>query len=90
MKVNYNAAEDTLSILFRDAPIQESQVHHTGVVFDYDRYGMIVGLELPRASEYMSRSSDFQRVEFYATAPTPKQVSIDEDTNDEDTIDYYI
>jgi uncharacterized protein YuzE len=56
MKVTYDAKEDTLRILFRDAPIQESETHRTGLVLDYDQHGAIVGLELAPASAYVSRS----------------------------------
>ena len=55
MKVTYNPGEDTLRILFRNAPIQESETHRAGLILDYDQEGRIVGLELASASEHLSR-----------------------------------
>jgi|GEM_PF-2238035 len=55
MKVSYDPAIDTLRILLCDAPIQATETHHSGLIFDYDHNGRIVGLELTSASEHMSR-----------------------------------
>jgi uncharacterized protein YuzE len=54
MKVTYDPSEDTLRILFRNAPIQESETHRPGLILDYDQEGRIVGLELAAASEHLS------------------------------------
>jgi uncharacterized protein YuzE len=55
MKVTYNPGDDTLRILFRNAPILESETHRPGLILDYDQDGRIVGLELAAASEHLSR-----------------------------------
>ena len=54
MKIIYNARQDTLRILFRGAPIFQTD-HQTGsVTLDFDQYGQIVGLELFKASDCVS------------------------------------
>ena len=55
MKMTYNPEEDTLRILFRSAPIHESETHQAGLILDFDQHGKIVGLELADASTLMSR-----------------------------------
>lgn len=55
MKMTYNAEEDTLRILFRNAPIHESEVHQAGLILDFDQHGKLVGLELASASKHISR-----------------------------------
>lgn len=51
MKVTYESDVDVLRILFRDAPIEESDENKPGVILDYDRDGNIVGLEILNASQ---------------------------------------
>jgi len=50
MKVTYDPEVDVLRILFRDAPIEESDEDKPGVIIDYDKDGNIVGLEVLNAS----------------------------------------
>ncbi|HUB26256.1 MAG TPA: DUF2283 domain-containing protein [Tepidisphaeraceae bacterium] len=61
MKVTYDVETDTLRVIFRNSPIQESDEDKPGVILDYDKEGNIVGLEIldaskrtdnPRAVEY--------------------------------------
>ena len=61
MKVTYDVETDTLRVIFRSSPIQESDEDKPGVILDYDKEGNIVGLEIldaskrtdnPRAVEY--------------------------------------
>lgn len=51
MKVTYDPGVDVLRILFRDAPIEESDEDKPGVVLDYDKDGNVVGLEVLNASQ---------------------------------------
>jgi len=51
MKVAYDSEVDVLRILFRDAPIEESDEDKPGVILDYDREGNVVGLEVLNASQ---------------------------------------
>ncbi|MGA2052353.1 MAG: DUF2283 domain-containing protein [Opitutales bacterium] len=50
MKVTYSPDVDVLRILFRDAPIAESDEDKPGVILDYDKEGNLVGLEVLNAS----------------------------------------
>ncbi|MDO9350461.1 MAG: DUF2283 domain-containing protein [Deltaproteobacteria bacterium] len=54
MKVIYDPDTDTLSIIFRDEAIAESDELREGLVLDYDRNGRIVSIELLDASENVS------------------------------------
>lgn len=51
MKVTYDAETDVLRILFKSAPIDESDEEKPGVIIDYDTNGDIVGIEVLDASE---------------------------------------
>ena len=51
MKVTYDPEVDVLRILFRNAPIEESDEDKPGVILDYDKEGNIVGLEVLNASQ---------------------------------------
>jgi uncharacterized protein YuzE len=51
MKVTYDPEVDVLRILFRDAPIEESDENKPGVILDYDKEGNVVGLEVLNASQ---------------------------------------
>ena len=50
MKVTYDPEVDVLRIIFRSAPIEESDEDKPGVILDYDAEGNIVGLEILNAS----------------------------------------
>jgi uncharacterized protein YuzE len=50
MKVTYDPDVDVLRILFRDAPIEESDEDKPGIILDYDQEGNLVGLEVLNAS----------------------------------------
>ncbi len=50
MKGTDDPEVDVLRILFRDVPIEESDEDKPGVIFDYDKEGNIVGMEVLNAS----------------------------------------
>ncbi len=64
MKVNYDQASDTLTIVLRDdVAITESDEDRPGVVLDYDAEGGLVSVEILQAS----RVTDARRIEYETT-----------------------
>jgi len=53
MKVTYDQKVDALSILFSNAPIEESDEDKPGIIIDYDNDCNVVGLEILDASKRM-------------------------------------
>jgi YD repeat-containing protein len=50
MRVNYDAKTDTLTVIFREVPVAESDEEKPGVILDYDEAGNIVSIEVLDAS----------------------------------------
>ena len=50
MKVSYDARTDTLTVVFRNVPVAESDEDKPGVILDYDAAGYIVSIEVLDAS----------------------------------------
>ncbi len=65
MKVTYDPEVDVLRIVFRNAPIEESDEDKPGVILDYDKDGNVVGLELLNASQ---RVENPRAVDYVVTA----------------------
>ena len=64
MKVTYDARTDTLSVVFRDDPVAESDEDRPGVILDYDEHGNLLSLEILDASR---RVTDTRRIEYQMT-----------------------
>jgi uncharacterized protein YuzE len=54
MKVIYDRETDTLSLIFAEGPVAESDELREGLVVDYDRNGHIVSVEMLDASEHVA------------------------------------
>ncbi len=54
MKFHYDKKVDALSIRFNDKRYAESDEVREGVVFDYDKKGGIIGIEILNASKVVS------------------------------------
>ena len=60
MKVIYDQAADTLTIIFADTPVVESDEDKPGVILDYDDKGNLVSLEILDASRRVSTPSKIE------------------------------
>ncbi len=65
MKVVFDPGTDTLTIIFSDKPVAESDEDKPGVILDYDTGGNLVSMEILDASKRMSLPT---RIE-YQVAP---------------------
>ena len=54
MKVIFDAETDTLSLIFREEKIAESDEVREGIIIDYSKDGKIVSMEVLDASDQIS------------------------------------
>jgi uncharacterized protein YuzE len=67
MKIIYDRETDTLTVIFAETPVAESDEDKPGVILDYDAAGNLVSLEILDASHRVTAPS---RIE-YQVAPIP-------------------
>ena len=67
MKVTYDRQTDTLTVVFTDTPVAESDEDKPGIILDYDASGNLVSLEILDASRRKIIPTQIE----YKVAPTP-------------------
>lgn len=67
MKVIYDQATDTLTVIFSEVPVVESDEDKEGVILDYDAQGNLVSLEILDASRRVTTPSYME----YQVMPVP-------------------
>ena len=65
MKVTYDRQTDTLTVVFSDTPVAESDEDKPGVILDYDASGNLVSLEILDASRRVTQPTGIE----YQVAP---------------------
>jgi uncharacterized protein YuzE len=60
MKVNYDHETDTLTIIFAETLVAESDEDKPGVILDYDDKGNLVSLEILDASQRVNLPSKIE------------------------------
>jgi uncharacterized protein YuzE len=71
MKIIYDPEVDLLRILFQDTPIAESDEDDSGIIFDFDSQGKVIGLEILDASQ---RIDNPQSVNYTIATSTPQSI----------------
>jgi len=66
MKINYDQHTDTLTVIFTEAKIAESDEEKPGVILDYDSLGNLVSLEILDASQRIPSPNQIE----YQVTPT--------------------
>lgn len=54
MRVIYDSDTNTLSLIFREEPVAESDEIREGIIIDYSREGKIVSVEVLDASDHVA------------------------------------
>ena len=68
MKIIYDRETDTLTVIFTETPVAESDEDKPGVILDYDAAGNLVSLEILDASQRVTSPSHIE----YQVAPMPR------------------
>jgi len=60
MKADYDRKVDVLTVVFSDAPVEESDEVRPGVILDYDAAGNVVGMEILDASKRVENPASME------------------------------
>ncbi len=60
MKIEYEKETDTITIMFRDARVKESDEVRPGVIADFGYDGGVVGFEILQASKVVEQTREMQ------------------------------
>lgn len=56
MKLHYDKHIDALSIRFSNLPYKESEEVQNGIIFDYDKKGRVIAIEILDASKVLPKN----------------------------------
>ena len=60
MKIQYDPEVDVVQIILSSKPVEESGEEKAGIIFDYDKKGNIVGIEILNASKRIENPRSFE------------------------------
>jgi len=60
MKIHYDIKVDVIKIVLNSEPVEESGEAEAGIIFDYDKKGNIVGIEILNASKRIENPRAFE------------------------------
>jgi uncharacterized protein YuzE len=69
MKVVYDPNQDILQISFRESLVEETTQIAPGLILDYDADGVVIGLEIRKASQKVDRPGEID----YSTGKADNQ-----------------
>jgi uncharacterized protein YuzE len=55
MKIIYDQETDTMTVLFKESTIEESDEAKSGIIIDYDKIGVIVSIEILDAKKRITQ-----------------------------------
>jgi uncharacterized protein YuzE len=55
MKIIYDQETDTMTLIFKEAVVEESDEAKAGIIIDYDKQGDIVSIEILDAQKRIAR-----------------------------------
>ena len=55
MKIIYGQETDTMTVIFKEASVEESDEAKTGIIIDYDKQGDVVSIEILDAKKRVTQ-----------------------------------
>ena len=55
MKIIYDQETDTMTVLFKESTVEESDEAKSGIIIDYDKIGVIVSIEILDAKKRITQ-----------------------------------